>query len=298
MPNACDIAVTGDSCTYGIGVASEHAWPMLLGHKTGLCVYNAAMGAWGVLQYGMIFPELLKMRPKTVLVAISMGTDFLEAFLYCHNYPSTYAKRFWKPEYDAYMEDMPVLSFAQQRAEMFQQLIVQYKGRPWSEFMETVRQSDIPDAVCATVAGKPYLLTPRTRFLQQDLNSNPVRAGLEISQGILSDIKEAAALGSVNLMVVLVPTKEYLVYRTNLDREMEPSRSLEELGRAESELTSLCSDWLNRERIHHLDLSPLLADLLHMNIYKLGNPDGHPTAEGHIAMASMVQRALASMNFI
>lgn len=80
VPERVDIATTGDSQSYGIGVAAGEEWPQRLHDFTGQSVYNLSMSGWGPVQYLSIVDQALRLRPRIFAVGLHLGNDIFDSY--------------------------------------------------------------------------------------------------------------------------------------------------------------------------------------------------------------------------
>ncbi|MBN2136262.1 MAG: hypothetical protein JW720_00495 [Sedimentisphaerales bacterium] len=72
-----DIVVLGDSFAEGSRVSNDDAWPVMLGQKTGLAVYNLGMSAGHPCTYFETLKRFgSELAPKTVICMLYEGNDF------------------------------------------------------------------------------------------------------------------------------------------------------------------------------------------------------------------------------
>ena len=73
-----DVAVLGDSHTYGNNVVPADSWPQRLASGTGLRVYNFGMGRYGLLQYNALLGRALALEPSWVILALYVSNDLAD----------------------------------------------------------------------------------------------------------------------------------------------------------------------------------------------------------------------------
>ncbi|MEM8595659.1 MAG: hypothetical protein AAGF76_04240, partial [Pseudomonadota bacterium] len=88
VPDRVEIVAIGDSLTYGVSAVSGESWPAHLAGITGQSVYNAGLGAYGPLHYRTMFDKTVEaMAPGTVVVALYLGNDLIDAYSAAHGNP-------------------------------------------------------------------------------------------------------------------------------------------------------------------------------------------------------------------
>jgi len=75
-----EVVALGDSQTWGQNVPITEAWPQVLEKTTGKTVYNMGMAGYGPIEYSMLAPDALKLSPRVVVVGIYFGNDLAEAY--------------------------------------------------------------------------------------------------------------------------------------------------------------------------------------------------------------------------
>jgi len=75
-----EVLALGDSFTYGFGAPPEGAWPRQVESLSGATVYNGGVGGYGPCEYEVVLDELLKLRPRIVVVGLLLGNDVADAY--------------------------------------------------------------------------------------------------------------------------------------------------------------------------------------------------------------------------
>ena len=84
VPTQADVVCVGDSQTWGVNVLTPGTWPVRLASLTGVRVYAMAVGGYGPCQYEVLARRALKLRPKTIVVAVYLGNDLYDAYRDVH----------------------------------------------------------------------------------------------------------------------------------------------------------------------------------------------------------------------
>jgi len=84
VPNEAAIVALGDSQTYGVGVATEQAWPKQLATLGKMTTYTMAYGGWGPTQSLILLDKALHFKPKLIIEAFYFGNDLYDS--YAHIY--------------------------------------------------------------------------------------------------------------------------------------------------------------------------------------------------------------------
>ena len=87
VPDSVDILTIGDSFTYGYAALAEASYPRQLEKLTGRSVYNGGVPNYGPCEYKLVLDDLLRLRPKVVILGIHTGNDLGDVYIsvYEHN---------------------------------------------------------------------------------------------------------------------------------------------------------------------------------------------------------------------
>jgi GDSL-like lipase/acylhydrolase family protein len=292
IPDRSDVILIGDSQTYGVGVPSHSTWPVLLAAQTKRLTYNAGLGGWGLMQYGLITTELLPLRPRDLVVAIYTGNDIYEAFFATRASQSPLAQSWWRPQY----AHLPWIDISRRRAKLSRlaQLTSQ-KHLPRPKALAICAQAGVPNCNLATLGDTRFFLEDEYRLRNQDLSEPAIQAGLEITSRALQHIVAVTEAVGATLTVLLIPTREYLVYRQRhaLSRINDP-QSLDRLGQNESQLLAHLTTLCRSLYVKCIDLTPVLEGNLSEGIYRSDADDGHFTAQGCRVVASALSTSLGA----
>ncbi len=307
VPKQADTVVIGDSMTYGSGAARESAWPQQLGVLRQETVYNMGLGGYGPLQYLHLAGGLAKtFNPRRLVVGFYFGNDLLDAHIianalpYWHSWrtgeapPSTVspdgvtepkrrfgALRDWLSHHS--------LLYGLLRATVFAPFAI-------AEQKKMADQMDLDHRMNWSDPAAPEIKTVFTAFDRvwvQDLSQPNVREGMQITQRAFAALKDEADKQGVELLVVLIPTRErvYCPYLKASGAKL-PASHLKVCEFEEAAKAALVQS-LNAKGIRYVDaVGALEAQAAkHVQIYP-PTSDGHPTALGHRAIAEAVDAAL------
>lgn len=318
----------GDSQTYGQTVAREEAWPQRLEARSGVRVYNMALGGYGPVQYLLLVEEALRLAPELVLVGFYSGNDLFGG------YSAVYGEG---REASLRSEDAETLA-ALARAEAQRPPLIDAWNRTraarssrlaaWDALWDPLRQhsrlwglarasrraivslrsggaAGAAPGLAATgqspSGGDPALLlpvgegpvasvlTPLQRLAVLDPDDVRIAEGLRISLEALGRMHEACA-SRCALVVVFLPTKE-LVFQPLVARSPAASSwELVDLLRSEEQTWERTRHHLDERGIAWVDTLPALRAALARgeNPYP-GDWDGHMNALGN----DLVARAIA-----
>ena len=98
IPNEAALVALGDSQTYGVGVASEQAWPKQLAVLGKLATYTMAYGGWGPTHSLLLMDEALHFKPKLIIEALYFGNDFYDSYHHVYEAQNLTELKSTKPE--------------------------------------------------------------------------------------------------------------------------------------------------------------------------------------------------------
>lgn len=135
------------------------------------------------------------------------------------------------------------------------------------------------------------VFTSEYRLAALNLRDARIAEGLRISLRAIQRMHELAAARNIRFLVVLIPTKE-TVFR---ELWRNPSTSYRSLMENEERVWRIARDFLEHNRIEYLDALPALRDKLATGTqpYQV-SIDGHPSEQGHRAIAELVASRLGS----
>jgi hypothetical protein len=95
VPEFCEVLAIGDSNTYGFATTPNNSWPRQLERRLGVSTYNMSCGSYGFCQYEVLLARGLSLRPSTVILGVTVGNDFRDAYNIVYNSAANCpAKRF------------------------------------------------------------------------------------------------------------------------------------------------------------------------------------------------------------
>ncbi|MGY4828014.1 hypothetical protein ACVNIS_05475 [Sphaerotilaceae bacterium SBD11-9] len=307
VPKQADTVVIGDSMTYGSGAPRETAWPQQLGELRHETVYNMGMGGYGPLQYLHLARTQAKtFKPRHLVVGFYFGNDLLDAHIVAHALPYWDS---WRAGDVAAATVAPAgvpepqrrfgalrdwlahhsLLYGLLRATVFAPFAV-------AEQKNMAQQVSLDHRMSWADPAAPEIKTVFTAYDRtwvQDLSQANVREGMQITQRAFAAIKEEADKQSVDLLVVLIPTRErvYCPYLKASGAQLPAAHlkvcDLEEVAKAE------LVQAFQAKGIRYVDTTGALEAQAarHVQIYP-PTSDGHPTALGHRVIAEAVRVAM------
>lgn len=256
------IITIGDSQTYGNNAALEQNWPSVLARRLGLppaAVYNMSTGGWSALDYLYIADKARALQPKTLIIAFYAGNDPLEAFMQAYGNP-IWAD--YRVDPDLNPGDAPKVNFPAPPNEIWQ----------------------------ATLADDSSMaLTPALRHANS-MSHPAVDAGWEIMVRAAERLATLYEQSDTDLMITLIPTKEYAMSNALATDGMMPPSEYLALVQDEAARIQAFAERLSRLRYgRYVDVTTALLANARMatNLYAKDS-DGHPLAAGYQAIGDAV----------
>ena len=310
VPDTADIVVLGDSQTYGSAAPMHDSWPSALGRLTGRRVYNMALAGYGPNQYlHLLKTKALRLKPRMIVVGLSMGDDFANAFL------STYRLDHW-----AYLRALPAEHVNFDIREPLTPLPWHKKVRIWLSRHSVAYQFVVHGPVLGRLLGEievrqalrlfdsaSLLRVPEKniaeaflprRFLRWGDQRHPsIREGMRITQALLAEMSAICRQHHVEFLVTVIPTKEMvfaeyfardpnLALRDVLDRLVASER----IGR------EAMFRFFAESRIAYADALPALQRAAEHRIFTRLVGDMHPNRDGYAVIATAAFDAIRTMD--
>ena len=297
VPEKVSVVAIGDSMTYGVAASHRDSWPRQLQRLIGQPVYNLALGGYGPVHYWHLLNEFaLPMEPDLVIVGVYFGNDLMDA------YNLVYSNDSWEhlrrpgavDGVDSKdLIELPVRSkrFGDLRNWLAHKSMI-YRVVTQSALANPVRRAEVAhihsDVMRIDVPGGITFLTPGIRSGALDLTDPNVQEGLDLSAQALDEIQKQCRARQVDLLVLLIPTKEYVYRDIVFDRGMDLSgSSFRELIDSEERVKARVRAQLDSSGVAYLDLlEPMRAAAARNAIFP--ENDGHPNALGYSVIATEV----------
>lgn len=286
-----ELAVIGDSQVYGACVRAEQCWPFRLDAELsggkGSAVYNAGLDGWGSAQYALAAEELLPLGPKRMLVCLYLGNDMAEAFQCAKVSTAPLARSFWEPAWDGLpLADLSAKDRAERAMAEFSAL---HPELAHEDVLSLLAQRVEPDVTPCAIEGSRFYLTERFRLAVQDLAQPAVAQGLAITRKVLAHLRSLSLNYGFSLGVMLIPTREYLVYLRRGETVLPDHQALDALGAAEARMHAELSDACAELGLPCFELAGHLKHFIGGRIYPQNSRDGHPNAKGCELIARYVK---------
>ncbi|HSS65202.1 MAG TPA: hypothetical protein VLS27_12280 [Gammaproteobacteria bacterium] len=265
VPVYADIAVIGDSQTYGNNVALESNWPnrmmeSLVDYQS--VTYNMASGGWGGVQYLEMATKATSFQPRLLIVAFYTGNDPLESFRLAYALEQFKDLR---PTSDLGPGDMPVVTYP-----------------PPAEKIWRVTFGD----------GFETIFTPSIRLPAND--DHPVAlAGYGVMANAAREIRRVTRPFGTSVIFTIIPTKEYAFSEKIRLEGIVPPPEFDRLVSEESKrIAELAETLRSIPDADYVDVTaPLMAAAVEgLSIYP-GNENGHPIEGGYAVIADALAEA-------
>ncbi len=298
------IVAIGDSMTYGVAASHNGSWPRQLERKLDEKVYNMALGGYGPIHYLYLLKELaIPMNPKKVVLGFFVGNDLMDS------YNLVYSNEYWKhlrggdsgetvaPSDLISIDPAAGKRFANIRAWLAQKSIL-YRLVTQSILANPVRRLEAKalnsGLIEVQVPGGVTYLSPETRWPAINLSDSKVREGLELSLWALLEISRLCEQADIELLVILIPTKES-VYRDLVQEQAIDlaGSSYDALLSSEDLVLARIVEVFEQNGIAYQDLfEPLQEGVREQMIYP--ENDGHPNVKGYEIIAGEVAEIIKS----
>ncbi len=317
-PARASIVVLGDSQAYGVSVRRDEAWPHLLESSTGRRVYNMALPGYCPVHSLWQFDEALTLSPQQVIVSVYFGNDMFDAFVLSlqnaaiaalapHDlvaesrakeaagpleeelYPP--AKGWYNVGISAFLR-LRTWTAVHSRLYGVARAARRLSAAPAdplspadSGFETAVRSLTSEKRASTLIVDRPgwrTILTPAYRGRVEDDSDVRIREGFEVVKGSLNSLANRSRSAGVKLLVVLIPTKETVLW----SRADQTNPALSRLLDNESRLKTELFDFLSSRDIDVVDVSDRLGAATRQPYFE--NADGHPNAWGHRVIADAI----------
>ncbi|MCA1943691.1 MAG: hypothetical protein LDL30_00185 [Desulfovibrio sp.] len=286
MPESVDVLVLGNSQVHSLYAPPQETWPTLLGARTGLAVYNGAMGSYSPIQYFLGYRELDALHAGCVVVVLYMGNNVYNSANTFRKIPDAFRKGFVASGLEA------AANFPTHHAT---QIESSDPAKRIEQFMQAAK-TDTEGFCFARVRQFTHYLLPALRLAVQNLQNEFVAGGLELALQSLTKLAGLARERGAPLVVLRMPTKERVVYERHRefgDVKLSAEAALQRLWAMEVEADRRIAEHLAALAVPSHCLGAPLAALLHEPMYPPLDVDGHPSLHGRFRVAEMVADFLA-----
>jgi hypothetical protein len=287
-----EIAVVGDSHTYGFTVAAEDSFPAVLSRKTGRRVYNLGIPAYGIYHYAVLLDELASHSVGDVLLALYPANDLA-------NHCSVTTLPSWReferaaglaaPPCDGYDAARAARNREEDWLRNHSALASAWELLVW-ERLRPGRSYVFAHDMRVTMRRMRHYAAS-TRLANED-----IARSFENGQRILADAHRRLRARGIRFAVLVIPSRERVLYEWSrrADASMHPDFAalvVNEVG-----LTDAFLAFFRAEGIDHLDaIERVVAgfDRTTRNGHRFYSHDGgHPAERGYAAYADAVAELL------
>lgn len=324
-----DVIALGDSHTFGASVKRDEAWPNRLNADEPYSVYNMGLGGYGTVHSYLQYEQASELSPEIVLVAVYFGNDFFDNFAI--EYPRDLfglSSDEVRAEIDLLESEQTI---AEQVSTLFRMGEAPPSGEEETtsglrKFISnnsglygllraikdiataprpgpSILSEDFDEAASALTDAQrefasPYngatwrtILTSPYRLTVSDRADARIEYGFQAAKAALSGLAVKTEADGVELMVVLVPTKEF-VFADMVDAG-EDHIGFEALIEWETRNRAELVAFLETENIPVID--PLSALRASTEQPYFENADGHPNPLGHEIIARAIDAELSPL---
>ncbi|MBS1262646.1 MAG: hypothetical protein MAG453_02006 [Calditrichaeota bacterium] len=310
VPENVEVAILGDSQTYGCSAPARQSWPAHFEEISGRETYNLGVGGYGPADYLYLYrTRVQELDPEIVLVGLYFGNDFKDAFR------SVYTVAYWSDFRDPAIDGKALLGkdvtdvVALNERPITQSGIL-YDIRIWLGGHSVLYRVAGMSILGAIVHGAEHRslnegtlivkvgpdsatqLLSAGRVTSMDSSLSVVKEGLDLTIEMISAMDSLAADEDREFAVVLIPTKHLV-----LEPEVRAQKSddIEEgfliIPASERFLKAAVVTSFAARNIRYVDSLPYLREAFDNGDLPYSEVGGHPNGAGYerIARAALEQ---------
>lgn len=294
VPGEVDIAVLGDSHTYGVNVKSENSWPAQLARMSGTTVYNLGVGGYGTLQYYYLFDTAAALKPEHIVLALYPANDLNDVCKFIERLD------YWREWARARGYDTGVCTGSSGWLSRIN-TVLSASHLYWTgaRAIKRVNEStDFGDSVSITEEKNPTLIkygTISSHRKYMDLERKRISFGLAVTEDLLREMKKKADTLGIEFSVALIPSKEVVFFDYLKEKGYKLPDDYTGLVENENKLAAGLSRFFRSEGIRFADARPYIERELFTSgdVYSTTD-DGHPLEAGYNAYARAVYEGILS----
>jgi hypothetical protein len=309
VPDTADIVVIGDSQTYGSASAMNDSWPYALGRLTGQRVYNMALGGYGPNQYlHLLKTKALRLKPRMIIVGLSMGDDFENAFLITYGLDHwAYLRALPAAKVDFDIWEAPAAPAWHKKARIWlsrhsvmYQIVVHGPVLGWLygeiEIRNALRLFESASLLSVPEKNILEAFLPKEFLRRNDQQSPSIREGMRITLELMAEMRDICRQNRVEFLVTVIPTKE-MVFAGYFERD--PNLALGDVLRR-----LVANERIGREtmfrfftesKVPYADALPALQRAAEHRIFTRLGGDMHPNKDGYRVIAEATFEAVKKM---
>lgn len=296
-----DLAVIGDSHTYGVNVTAERSFPAVLAARTGRKVYNLGVSSYGIYQYGFLIDEAIESGVEDIVVGFYPANDLA---LNCQVLKTGY----WRTEARTRGMTLPGCEGPADNGEPSAFSL----GALKSSLVNTATVQAFQELVLKPIAGtaKPsdsdYFLFEGDQAVSRkrvkgharaaSLDEADIRMNVDNSQAIFLRGSASATDASIGFSIVILPSKERVLHAWAERRGQPVDDAFDRMVQNERKLVQAYETFFGANGIAYSDALPDVVAAFERVLeaggafYPVGN--GHPFEDGYAAYAEAALRAL------
>lgn len=233
-PNSAEIVAIGDSMTYGIMAKVTESWPSQLARTSGKGVYNMALGGYGPLHYmHLLRTKAILLNPSHVVIGFYFGNDFMDTYNRAYSgekwasyrlgvNPSEVQQNVFLPK------DEPAKFLGSLRTGLARRSVL-YRILTQSTLFDFWRASEAKKRAKLSENGTfrhdfptySTFLDPARLLRIMNAEDPRIVGATKITKVAFGNIKAFAQENGVALTILLIPTKEFVLFNQVRDR-LEP----------------------------------------------------------------------------
>lgn len=262
----------GDSFTWGTYVEADQTWPEQLQAELGAPVLNFGVLGYGPIQYRLLTEkDALPLRPKVVLWGFFTGNDFVNSADYeaweeagKTSTGLTQVQTGWPDFLSRHLRLYELVKFMLHAGIYYQRLTS-------------------PEVVAVPAAGgSDWAFYPDILERQADSHQPEVARGWSLTQQALLQTQADVEAAGVQLVIVLIPSKELIYWDMLRQRLANPAAY--DLAEPIRTLLTFCQ----AQKLHCLDLAPAFSDHAKAGEELYFRQDAHWNAAGHHLAAQLI----------
>jgi lysophospholipase L1-like esterase len=322
-----DCVTIGDSFTYGYGVRDSQSWPSQFQRLSGQTVYNMSFNGYGPIEALMLMNRAVDLRPSRVIYAMFIGNDCCDAYRSVYDRNQFPEFKSHDPEVQKAIGDRDRQAPYEQIDGSRESVVPLSRNKTWiavkrlklcrlffaAEVAIQSRTNNLLSSVhyfrfrdqrrIAMTRSDRFelfetpdfatILVPAPRQKAMDLDDPRIEEGLRISHQSLLEMNHAAQSHAIELVVLLIPTKERVFYEFYPAYNRVASESMSRLVKQEDEMRRRTLGFLGEQKIAYIDLLPRIQNCLAKSEQPyFKDSDNHFNAIGNEVVAKAVDEYL------
>ena len=216
IPDQTEIMAIGDSMTYGYSAPRFLSYPAQLEKITGLTVYNAGNGGWGMGQYFCVFKKFApKLDPKIIIFGLYLENDIWESYrdgnLKCDNSLNKTVSLVKVEDYD------PRRLFGKHRSWLSKNSVFYQVAKMNFEKIASIVRLKLSQKQQLLVFGSGNTKAVFSKHASGfSIKNQQMSLGLEIVKNKIKEIKSLCGAKKIKCYLLLVPSKR-LVHKNTIE---------------------------------------------------------------------------------